>query len=79
MSKSAFSLTELCALWQGLKETNIANGEGRLSQSLRKRMLQRKHGNVCESLGCDGMDPRARRELAGVIARPYSIIFEKLW
>lgn len=52
---------------ESLKETNIANGKGRLSQRLCKQVLQRKHGDVFESLGCDGMDPRVRRELAGVI------------
>lgn len=75
LSKSAFSLTELRAWWQSLKETNIANGKGRLSQRQCKQMLQRKHGDVCESLGCDGMDPRARRELVGVIEYGKAILY----
>lgn len=79
LSESAFSLPELRALWQNLKETNIANGRGRLSQRLRKRMHQHNHGDVYKSLGWDGMDPRVMRKLAGVIARPCPIIFERLW
>lgn len=75
LSESAFSLTELRAWWQSLKETNITDGKGRLSQRLRKQMLQSKHGDMCESLGCDGIDPRVRRELAGVIEYGKAILY----
>lgn len=74
-AESAFSLTELHASWQSLKVTNITNGKGRLSQRLRKQMLQRKHGDVCKSLGCDGMDPSVRRELTGVIEYGKAIFY----
>lgn len=42
-------------------------------------MHQRKHGEVYKSLGWDGMDPKVLWELAGVIVRPHTIIFERLW
>lgn len=49
LSKSAFSLPELHAFWHSLKETNNANGSGRLSQRLHKQMHQHKHGDMYKS------------------------------
>ena len=37
------------------------------------------HRDIHKSMGLDGIDPRVLKELAGVLAKPLSIIYQQSW